>query len=89
MIASETHSSASVEKTGVDDGWIEDSMVANKIVLLVWSTDKTHKERLVDQFSTMEKHPHENPILAAKGHMQYRWFRSKLKEQDVVKKGQK
>ena len=52
----------------------------------MWSTDKIHRERLVDQLSTMEQRPHENHLLAAKCHMKYRWFRSKLKEQDVVKK---
>ena len=61
-------------------------MVASKLGLLMWSTDKIHRERLVDQLSTMEQRPHENPVLAAKGHMQYRWFRSKLKEQEVVRK---
>ena len=61
-------------------------MVANKLGLLMWSTDKIHKERLVDQLSTMEKRPHENPVLAIKGHMQYKWFRSKLTEQEVVHK---
>ena len=34
----------------------------------------------------MEQRPHANPVLVAKGHMQYRWFRSNLKEQEVVKK---
>ena len=43
------------------------------------------KERLTDQLSTMEQRPHANPVIAAKGHMQYRWFRSKLKEQEVVR----
>ena len=81
MTATETHASACMEKTGFEDGWIEDSMVANKIGLLMWSTVKIHTERLADQFNTMEQRPHESPVLAAKGHMQYKWFRSKLKEQ--------
>jgi hypothetical protein len=65
---------------------MEDSMVANKIVLLMWSTDTTHKERLVDQLSTMEQRPHENLEIVDKGHLQYSWFRSNLKEQEVVNK---
>ena len=36
--------------------------------------------------STMEQRPHENPVLVATGHMQYKWFRPKLKEQEVVNK---
>ena len=77
-----------MEKTGFEDGWIEDSMVANKLGMLMWSTDKTHKKMLVDQLSTMEQRPHENPVLAAKGHMQYKWFGPKLREQYVVNKGE-
>jgi hypothetical protein len=41
---------------------------------------------LVDQLITMEQRPHENPVRVAKGLMQYRWFRSKLKEQEVFRK---
>ena len=48
-------------------------MVANKLGLLMWSTEKIHKKKLADQLSTMEQRPHENPVLAAKGHMQYKW----------------
>ena len=47
-------------------------MVANKLGLLMWSTDKIHKERVADQLSTMGQRPHENPLLAAKGHIQYK-----------------
>ena len=61
-------------------------MVASKLVLLMWSTDNVHRQRLNEQLSTMWQRPHENLVLVAKGHMQYRWFRSKLKEQEVVKK---
>ena len=49
MADSETHSSASVEKTGIDVVWMEDHMVANNIGLLMWSTDKTHKDMLAGQ----------------------------------------
>ena len=35
MTASETHSSACVDKSGFEDGWMEDSMVANKLGLLM------------------------------------------------------
>ena len=86
MTATETHPTESADKHGFEDGWLEDSMVAHKLGLLMWTTDETHKERLADQLSTMEKRPHENPTLAAKGHMQYRWFRAKMREQDVIKK---
>ena len=55
--------------------------------MLRWSADKTNQERLVDQLSTMGHH--ENLVLVGKGHMQYRWFRSKLKEQEVVNKTNK
>ncbi len=68
---SETHSSALVEKTGFEDGWMEDSMVANKLGLLMRSTDKIHRGRLADQLGNMEQRPHENLVLVAKGHMQY------------------
>ena len=73
-----------MERLAFEDCWIEDSVVASKLGMLMWYTDKTHKERLVDLLSTMEHRPHENLVLAAKGHMPYRWFRPKLKEQDVV-----
>ena len=59
---------------------------ANKLGLLMWSTDKIHNEMLADQLSTMEKRPHENLVLAAKGHLQYRWRRSNMREQEVVRK---
>ncbi|MFM7983636.1 MAG: hypothetical protein ACKPKO_30365, partial [Candidatus Fonsibacter sp.] len=52
----------------------------------MWSTDKLHKGRLLDQSSTMDQRPHENPVLVAKGHMQYTWFRSILQEQYVNSK---
>ena len=45
---------------------MENSMMANKLGVLMWSTDKIHKERLADQLSTMEQRPHENPVLAAR-----------------------
>ena len=48
-------------------------------------TDKVHKEKLDDQLSIMEQMPHENPVLAAKGHMQYRWIRANMREQDIAK----
>ena len=56
-------------------------MVASNIGLLMWSTDNVHKERLNEHLSTMEQRPHENPVLAARGHMQYKWLKSKLKDQ--------
>jgi hypothetical protein len=65
---------------------MEDFKVASKIGLLMWSTDNVHRERLNDQLTTMEQRPHANPVLAAKGAMQHRWFRSNLKEQAVVNK---
>ena len=46
---------------------MENSMVANKIGLLMWSTDKTHNHMLVDQFSTMEQRPQDNPVLCCQG----------------------
>ena len=58
MTASETHASASADKAGFEDGWMDDSMVASSIGLLMLSSDKTHKERLSDQLSTMEQRPH-------------------------------
>ena len=85
MTATEVHSTASMDKSGFEDGWLEDSMVASKLGLLMWSTDKVHREKLDDQLSIMEQRPHENPVLAAKGHMQYRWLRAKMREQDIVK----
>jgi hypothetical protein len=50
----------------------------------MWSADKTNQERLVDQLSTMEERPHENPVLVAHGIMQYKWFRPNKREQAVV-----
>ena len=41
---------------------------------------------MVDQLSTMEQRPHENPALVAKGHMQYSWCRPKMREQAGVRK---
>ena len=72
MTATETHSSAFVEKTGFEDVWMEDSMEANKTGLLMWSTDKIHKDMVAGQLRTMEQRPHENPVIAAKGHLQYK-----------------
>ena len=60
-------------------------MVASKLGLLMWSTDKVHREKLDDQLSIMEQRPHENPLLAAKGHMQYRWLMAKMREQAIGK----
>ena len=57
MTASETHASASVEKTGFDVGGMEDSMVANKLGLLMWYTGKIHNEILAHRLSTMEQRP--------------------------------
>ena len=69
---------------------MEVSMVANLLGLLMWSTENIHQDRLVDrlvvQLSTMEQRPHENHVLVAKCNVQYSWFRSKLKEQCVIKK---
>ena len=86
MTVSETHSNASVKKTGFEDGCITGSMVASKIGMLMWSTDKTHKDILADHLSTMEQRPHANTVLAAKGHMQHKWSKSHMGEQEVVKK---
>ena len=86
MTASEPHSSASVKMTGCEVGWIEAPMVDSKLGLLMLSVGKIHRESLVGQFSTMEQRPHEKPVLAAKGHMQYRWFRATIREQEVVGK---
>ena len=61
-------------------------MVANKLSLIMWYTDKIHGGRLDDRLDTMGQRPHDNLVLVAKGHMQYRWFRSNLKEQEVVRK---
>ena len=33
----------------------------------------------------MERRPHENPVLAAKGHMQYKWLRANMREQYILK----
>ena len=71
MITSETHSSASVDTIGFEDGSTEGSVVANKLRLLMCSIEKVRGERLVDNLSTMEQRFHENPVLAAKGHMQH------------------
>ncbi len=57
-------------KSGFEDDWMEDTTVASKLWLLMFSTDRAHKERLADQFSTMEQRPHQNRVLAAKGHTQ-------------------
>ena len=72
LTATETHSTATVDKAGFEDGWLEDSIVASKLGLTMWATDQIHQDRLTDQLNTMEKRPHENPALAAKGHMQYK-----------------
>jgi hypothetical protein len=53
----------------------------------MWSADKTNQERLVDQLSTMEERPHENPVLVANGIMQYKWFRPNKSEQEGVNQG--
>ncbi len=60
-------------------------MVAKKIGRLMWSTDKTHKERLVDQLSIMEHRPRHNLVIAVKGRMQHRWLRPNMREQAVVR----
>ena len=57
-----------------------------KVGLLMWSSDQTHKERLADKMRTMAQRPHEDPLLAAKGHTQYKWFKAKLSEQEGVNK---
>ena len=57
MTATETHASASVEKTGFEGGCMEDSTVANKLGPLMLSTDKIRNDRLVDQLSTMDQRP--------------------------------
>ena len=62
-------------------------MVASKLGLLMWSTDNVHREKLDDQLSIIEQRPHANPLLAAKGHMQYRWLRANMREQDIIKQG--
>jgi hypothetical protein len=36
--------------------------MANNIGLLMWSTDKGHKERLAEQLSTMDQRPHERGL---------------------------
>ena len=82
MTATEVHSTASMGKSGFEDGWLEDSVVASKLGLLMWSTDKVHKEKLHDQLNIMKQRPHENPVLAAKGHMQYKWVRANMRELD-------
>ena len=40
---------------------------------------------MANQLSIMEQRPHENPVLAAKGHMQYKWLKANMREQDIVK----
>ena len=84
MSATEVHNTTSMDKSGFEDGWLEDSMVANKLGLLMWSTDKVQKEKLDDQLSIVEQRPHENPLLAAKGHMQYKWLKARMREQYIV-----
>ncbi len=59
-------------------------MVASKLGLLMWSTEKVHREKLDDQLSIMEQRPHANPVLAAKGRTQYRWLRANMREQGIV-----
>ena len=88
MFASGAHSSASMDKLVFQDGGTEDSMVASKIVLLMWSTGTILQDRLVDQLSTMEQRFHANLVLPAKGRLQYRRVGSNLKEQYVTKKFQ-
>ncbi|MFM7987660.1 MAG: hypothetical protein ACKPKO_50940, partial [Candidatus Fonsibacter sp.] len=63
---SQTLSSVCVDTLGVEYGWMEDSIVANKLGLLMWSTDKLHKDRLLDHSSTMEQRPNADPVLVAK-----------------------
>ena len=46
MTATEVHNTASMDKTGFEDGWLEYSKVASKLGLLMWSTDKVHREKL-------------------------------------------
>ncbi|MFM7982946.1 MAG: hypothetical protein ACKPKO_26840 [Candidatus Fonsibacter sp.] len=54
----------------------------------MWSTDNIHQDKLADQLSTMEQRPppHERPVLTAKGHMQYTWFRSKSEKSKLQSK---
>ena len=40
MTATEVHNTASMDKSGFEDGLLEDSMVASKLGLLMWSSDK-------------------------------------------------
>ncbi len=47
MTATEAHSTASMDKSGFEDGWLGDSMVASKLGLLMWSTDKVHRGKLL------------------------------------------
>ena len=80
MTARETHPSASVEKSGFEDGLMEGSMVANKLGLLMWSLDQTDKERVVGHLGSMEQWSHVNPVLASNGRMRYKWLRAKMQE---------
>ena len=74
-----------MDKSGSEGGWLEYSMVASNIGLLMWSSDKVHREKVDDQLSIMEQRPHAIPVLAANGHMQYRWLGANTREQDIVK----
>ena len=56
-----------MDKSGFEDGWLEYSMVASKLGLLMRSTDKVHRDKLDDQLSILEQGPHDNPLLVAKG----------------------
>ncbi|MFM7985835.1 MAG: hypothetical protein ACKPKO_41625, partial [Candidatus Fonsibacter sp.] len=85
MTASEAHYGA-CGKDCVEDGCLANSMVANKICMLMWSTDKLHEDMWLDHLSTMEQRAHEHPVCAAKGHMQYKWCRSNLKDQELFNK---
>jgi hypothetical protein len=85
MTATEVRNTASMYKSGFEDGLLEDSLVASKLGLLIWSTDKVHRQKLDDQLSIMEQRPHENPVLAAKGHMQYKWLKANMRAQYTVK----
>ncbi|MFM7983138.1 MAG: hypothetical protein ACKPKO_27840, partial [Candidatus Fonsibacter sp.] len=77
MTATETHSSSHVEQSGYEEDLMEDSMVASKLGLPMWSTGKIHQDNFAGELSTMEHPPHENPVLAATDRMHYKWFKSK------------